>query len=187
MSLKARERINGAWTLNYRDQTHCVHNHAAGNPSVFHEHRKMGPETIKHVNDMMAATIRPMQIAALLNDEEDAVPVSHRDLYNLKARTSRIQRHGLQASDALEANLERDQANDEIYFRYYLNPSGQLCMVYFAIRSAVQYAQRYHEIFILDCTYKTNKHDMPLLIAWVLIFVAWIARPRKLTIGPYSG
>ena len=137
MSLEARESINGTWTLNYRDQTHCVHNHAASNPSAFHEHRKMGPETIKRVNDMMAATIRPMQIAALLNDEEDAVRVSHRDLYNLKARTSLILRHSLQASDALVANLERDQANGEIYFRYHLNPSRQLRMVYFAVRGAV--------------------------------------------------
>ncbi|KAI1003676.1 hypothetical protein K3495_g4527 [Podosphaera aphanis] len=81
----------------------------------------MEPETIERVNRMMAATIRPMQIAAFLNDEKDAVPVSHRDLYNLKACTSRIERHGLQASDALVVNLERDQANGEKYVRYYLN------------------------------------------------------------------
>ncbi|KAI0998915.1 hypothetical protein K3495_g9281 [Podosphaera aphanis] len=104
-----------------------------------------------------------MQIAAFLNYEEDAAPVSHHDLYNLKARTSRIQRHGLQASDALVVNLERDQANGEIYFRYYLNPSRQFSMVYFAVRSAVQYAQHHHEILILDCSCKTNKNDMPLL------------------------
>ncbi|KAI1003569.1 hypothetical protein K3495_g4639 [Podosphaera aphanis] len=127
-----------------------------------------------------------MQIAAFLNDE-DAMPMSHRDLYNLKARTSRIQRHGLQASDAFVANLDRDQANGEIYFRYYLNLSRQLCMEYFAVRSAVQYAQRHHEILILDCTYKTNKHDMPLVILLPEPFVAWIARLRKITIGPYSG
>ena len=172
MSLKARERINGTWTLNYRDQTRCVHNHAASNPSAFHEHHKMGPETIKRVNDMMAATIRPMQISALLNDEEDAVRVSHRDLYNLKARTSRILRHGLQASDALVANLERDQANGEIYFRYHLNPSRQLCMVYFAVRGAVQYAQPLNAITkSLFWTVPTRPTNMICLffIAWVLI------------------
>ncbi|KAI0998709.1 hypothetical protein K3495_g9484 [Podosphaera aphanis] len=102
---EARECANGTWTLNYRAQTHFAYNHAASKPSAFHEHRQMEPEINQRVNHVMAATIRPMQIAAFLNDKEDAVPVSHRNLYNLKARTSRIHRHGLQTSDALVANL----------------------------------------------------------------------------------
>ena len=42
-------------------------------------------------------------------------------------------------------------------------PGGQVTAVLFACSDSLAYLQAYPDILLLDCTYKTNKYDMPLL------------------------
>lgn len=112
---------------------------------------------------MMSASVRSKQIVVVLREEDLSICVSHRDLHKIRSKASRNSWKGLSSSQALVVNLEVDQAVGETFFRYRLDSSCHLTMVYFAVSRSAQYAQLHHEVLLLDCTYKTKKFDMPLL------------------------
>lgn len=50
-----------------------------------------------------------------------------------------------------------------MFFEWWRDESGHIRMLFVADTRAVEYANKHPDILLMDCTYKTNKFDMPLL------------------------
>ncbi|KAI1004030.1 hypothetical protein K3495_g4180 [Podosphaera aphanis] len=105
VSLKAREKSDGSWTLAHRAHENCVHNHTANPSSAYPEHRKLNQQNTKEAQELISAGIEVKQIALILQRKDASLLVSHRDLYNIKASTIREQRLCLSLSEALIQQL----------------------------------------------------------------------------------
>jgi hypothetical protein len=50
-----------------------------------------------------------------------------------------------------------------VFFEYRRDEGGHIAMLFVADIRSVSYLNQHPDILLLDCTYKTNKFDMPLL------------------------
>jgi hypothetical protein len=88
-SIKARERPDGSWTLQWRDSQYCTHNHEPGDPSPFPEHRRLSKQQISTINSHYITGITPSRTVAILRQEDPTIAIQHRDIYNIVASISR--------------------------------------------------------------------------------------------------
>ncbi|KAJ3455772.1 hypothetical protein MRS44_017254 [Fusarium solani] len=84
---------------------------------------------------------------------------TQQDIYNCIARGKRERAKGQSNIHALAGQLNDDGFWNQIR----LDDSGRVEAVIFAHPQSLGYLKLYPEVLILDCTYKTNKHNMPLL------------------------
>jgi hypothetical protein len=66
-------------------------------------------------------------------------------------------------SQALVAHLEAEKVAGRVFFEYRRDEGGHIAMLFVADIRSVSYLNQHPNILLLDCTYKTNKFDMPLL------------------------
>jgi hypothetical protein len=100
VSIKARERLDGSWTLQWRESQYCTHNHEPGDPSAFPEHRRLSRQQISTVNSHCITGIPPSRTVAVLRQEDPTIAIHHGDIYNI---TASISRSKLQNKSPLEA------------------------------------------------------------------------------------
>ena len=112
----ARKRIDGLWTLCYRQPNHSVHNHEAQHSSAFIEHRRLNPEKKNRARELLSTGVQPKQIGLILRGEDPSVSASLRDIYNIRAEAVREERHGQPPAQALINNLTQDQTERHIFF-----------------------------------------------------------------------
>ena len=61
------------------------------------------------------------------------------------------------------SRLEAKKAEGKIYFEQRRDSEGYISMLFIADARSVEYLNKHPDVLLLDCTYKTNKFDMPLL------------------------
>jgi hypothetical protein len=66
-------------------------------------------------------------------------------------------------SQALVTHLEAEKVAGRVFFEYRRDKGGHIAMLFVANIRSVSYLNQHPNILLLDCTYKTNKFDMPLL------------------------
>jgi hypothetical protein len=66
-------------------------------------------------------------------------------------------------SQALVAHLEAEKVARQVFFEYRRDEGGYIAMLFVADIRSVSYLNQHSNILLLDCTYKTNKFDMPFL------------------------
>jgi hypothetical protein len=84
---------------------------------------------------------------------------TQRDIYNRIAATRRDLREGQSSIQALVDQLY----SEGFWCRVKLDPDNRLTAIFFAHPDSVAYLQCNPDVLLLDCTYKTNKYEMPLL------------------------
>jgi antitoxin component HigA of HigAB toxin-antitoxin module len=84
---------------------------------------------------------------------------TQQDIYNRIAATKRDLREGQSSVQALVNQLDKEG------FQYHIRSDidGRLTAIFFAHPHSIAYLQYNPDVLLLDCTYKTNKHAMPLL------------------------
>jgi hypothetical protein len=63
----------------------------------------------------------------------------------------------------LISRLKAEKAEGKIYFKYRPDNEGYIAMLFVADTRSVEYLNKHPDVLLLDCTYKTNKFNMPLL------------------------
>jgi hypothetical protein len=59
--------------------------------------------------------------------------------------------------------LKAKKAKGKIHFEWQYDSDGHIAMLFITDARSVEYLNKYPNVLLLDCTYKTNKFDMPLL------------------------
>ncbi|XP_021840674.2 protein FAR1-RELATED SEQUENCE 5-like [Spinacia oleracea] len=145
------------WSLQIKNNNH---NHdpsddMSGHPSS----RCLTKEEIADIEKQSMAGIQPRQIISSLRQKNPNLQAVARTIYNLK---NKIQKESLGSRSLIQALFEELEQGG-FTFTYVKDDKGHLTHVFFAHPRSIMLAKTYSSVFVMDCTYKTNKYGMPLL------------------------
>ena len=157
-SVKIREQTDSSWIVQHREgQQYCIHNHEPAPPGTFPEHRQLTRDQTALIETNYASGIPASRTIAVLRPPSiftTPLPTS---------RVSRAKRQRKSPPEALIDGLETEKAEGKTHFEWQRDAEGHIAMLFIADVRSVAYLNRHPDILLLDCTYKTNKFDMPLL------------------------
>jgi hypothetical protein len=161
LSVLAKQSLDGSsWVLSHRPgQEFGLHNHAPSeDPCAHPAHRHLTGDDIRVVSSLAASGAAPREIRTYLYNNSVTL-ATQKDIYNRIGAARRDLREGQSSIQALV-----DQLHEE-GFRYQvrLDSDNRLTAIFFAHPDSIAYLQCNPDVLLLDCTYKTNKHSMPLL------------------------
>jgi hypothetical protein len=110
------------------------------------------------VSSLAEAYIAPRFIMSFLikNFDLDA----HRETVINAIREGKVsERYGRSDCQGLTRRLKRKG----FLSRIHLDENGRVMSMFFMFRLTLAYLYAYWHVLVLDCTYKTNKYEMPLL------------------------
>jgi hypothetical protein len=160
--INAKEKVNGSWHLTHRKE-HSTHNHEPSGVGAFPEHRRLNQDQKDTIKTHYTAGITTNHTATVLRDTDPSVTILKRDIYNITASIVRASRKGQSPPEALIAQLEAEKTRGETFFQWRQDEGGHIGMLFVADMRSIEYLNKHPDILLLDCTYKTNKFDMPLL------------------------
>nr|KAJ0202453.1 hypothetical protein LSAT_V11C600311600 [Lactuca sativa] len=99
------------------------------------------------------------QILSSLHQRKKNLPPDSRTIYNLKAK---LRKDKLQNRSMVSALFEELEKEDSIYDILY-NTIGHITHLFITHPLSIKLSKIFSTIFVMDCTYKTNKYHMPLL------------------------
>jgi len=148
------------WTLRHRsDRRFAIHNHEPSQHiSAYPAHRKLSSKDRSTVSNLANTRIAPKDIRTYIRQNSDTI-ATQQDIYNRIADSRRDLCEGQSTISALINQLD----NEGFWSRVQCDLESRITAVLFAHPDSLAYLQAYLDLLFLDCTYKTNKHGMPLL------------------------
>ena len=155
--IRGKRLDGGFWVLELRNNSH---NHDPSSDMSGHlSSRRLTTKEIIDILKMSMARIQPRQILSSLRPKNLNLQAVSRTIYNLKVK---IQKDTLDGHSLIQA-LFKELEQGGFIFNYLKDNNGHLTYVFFAHPKSVILARTYSIVFVMDCTYKTNKYGMPLL------------------------
>uniref|UniRef100_A0A1Y1NIF4 MULE transposase domain-containing protein n=1 Tax=Photinus pyralis TaxID=7054 RepID=A0A1Y1NIF4_PHOPY len=159
-SIIAKEARDSSWQLKHRDPKYHQHNHEPSlHPLAHPAHRKMAAQEKACISQLATSRIHPKEIQIYLREQGIPNLTIRQDIQNRIAETRREICEGQSAIHALINQLEEESFWSRIRF----DDKGRVMSVLFAHPQSLEYLQAYPDVLLLDCTYNTNKFNMPLL------------------------
>ena len=148
------------WSIIYRPGTeYSVHNHEPSlSPSAHPIHRQLSSEDKLMISMLDEAGIPTKNIRAFMRNSSDGL-ATQQDYRNHLKHTRRNITQGQSSIHALAQQLQDDGFSSKIE----VDDDNRVTAILFAHPASLEYLKAYPDIMVLDCTYKTNKFNMPLL------------------------
>ncbi|KAG6978861.1 PKS-NRPS hybrid synthetase [Fusarium oxysporum f. sp. conglutinans] len=160
-SVLAKQSLDGnTWVLSHRpDKEYAHHNHPPSPDASAHPaHRQLNERDAAIISSLTTAGAAPRDIRTYLHNSSDTL-ATQQDIYNRIAATRRDLREGQSSIQALVDQLQ----GEGFWCQVRLDSDNRLTAIFFGHPDSVAYLQSNPDVLLLDCTYKTNKHAMPLL------------------------
>ena len=155
--LYGKRVLGDKWELKVRNPSH---NHIADNTMIGHPiARRLTEEQLQSILHLSEIGSRPRDILALIQRQYPNALVSSKDIYNAR---DALRRQKLGNNTPLEYLLKNLQ-EDSWKYAIKQDSEGHILFFMFAHPESIRYANLYNRVFVLDCTYKTNRYSMPLL------------------------
>jgi hypothetical protein len=121
--------------------------------------RRLTEDQLQKILDLSETGSKPRDILALLRRQYPDTLVSPKDIYNAREA---LRRHKLGNSTPLQFLLRSLQEN---HWKHAIKQDSEGRVLFFmcAHLESIKYANLYNRVFVIDCTYKTNRYGMPLL------------------------
>ena len=153
------------WTVSCTPES-SSHNHEFAVPMAHQKYRaEMVAKHSSRIVQMYNNGTRPVFIATQLRemakDDRDLASISNVQVYNALSRHRRHELNGRTPVQFLYDQLQDPAAN--VLFRDLRDKEGHLTSLFIAPRGGIDLLCRYPHVLLLDCTYKTNRFNMPLL------------------------
>jgi len=155
------ETSSERWKLEHRTRS-IVHNHPpSSNPSAHPVHRRASRTMLVRTTIATDANTgtRVAQTASRLRLEHPDVLFVDHDIYNERQRAVTSQLDGMSRMEFLLKELEEG----DYTFAVTTDDRSRITNLFFAYGPAVEIYKDNFDVLLLDCTYKTNKFNMPLL------------------------
>jgi hypothetical protein len=137
-----------------------IHNHEISSVMNGHPYSRRLKEIQKNkVREFAAAGIRPTQILAAIRNESPGCLASRQTVQN---ELKQARKEFLAGRRPVEALIDVLKDGPYIY-DVDVEPTGMISRLFFSHTQSVKLALTYGNVFVMDCTYKTNRYDMPLL------------------------
>ena len=160
--IAAESTCRSFWSIKHRDKVEFKHhNHEPSTGRLAHlTHRQLSMSTrdVRKVHELTNAGIAPREIRSYLQQNSSTI-ATRQDIMNCIIRGKQLLAHGQSNIHALAEQLDSEGFWNHIH----LNNENRVTAVLFAHPQSLGYLKLYLEVFIIDCTYKTNKYKMPLL------------------------
>lgn len=135
------------------------HNHPPDDVACFWQYRRLTPTMYACAIDMISQMSPGSILNALQSKFGLDCLVTYDDIRNLQQRIWREERGGMRATEAMLSVLKSVNMSS----RCWLHPStAELLGVIITDPMAIVMAQTYGHVLQMDCTYKTNKYNMPM-------------------------
>nr|GEV76541.1 protein FAR1-related sequence 5 [Tanacetum cinerariifolium] len=121
--------------------------------------RRLEPDEVQSVKSMTVSGTPPRQILTSLRQQIPNLPANSRTIYNLKAK---IRRDELGDRSNVRALLDELEKGGFTYDDF-KHSDGHITRFFIAHPLSIKLARLVSDVFVMDCTYKTNKYKMPLL------------------------
>nr|XP_043637923.1 protein FAR1-RELATED SEQUENCE 5-like [Erigeron canadensis] len=149
--------VDGTWV--YKPK-HLKHNHEpssdmSGHPSF----RKLPPDTVQTVEEMTKSGTPPRQILSSLRQQNPDLPANSRTIYNVKRK---IKRDNLGNQSVIGALFEEFEKDGFLYDVLH-DSERHITSLFIVHPLSIKLAKLFSYAFVMDCTYKTNRFNMPLL------------------------
>jgi hypothetical protein len=157
--LYGKKLANNHWQIQVRNPSH---NHEANDNMIGHSlarRRQLTEDqknTIEHLSDIGS---KPRHIISLLRAEQPTTLIKPYDLYNIRDEMRRKKLGNYTPLEFLRETLQ----NNNWRYAFKQDTEGHILFFMFAHPKSIEYANQYNRVFLLDCTYKTNRYKMPLL------------------------
>lgn len=137
------------------------HNHGAMEAHAHSTHRNRALATrMNDVERLYRAGDKPSEIYSKLEQEGEESLFTLKDIQNVCEKMHRQFLNGLAPIQALVREVE---SKDEWIAEVERGPANEVRTLFFAHRSSLKLLERFPYILVGDCTYKTNRFNMPLL------------------------
>ncbi|GJU05403.1 PKS-NRPS hybrid synthetase [Tanacetum coccineum] len=156
---------DGSWVFKVAN---LEHNHEPSTDMLGHpSFRRLEPDDVQSVKSMIVSGIPPRQMLTSLRQQTPNLPANSKTIYNLKAK---IRRNELGDRSMVMALLDELEKGGFTYDDF-KDSDGHITRLFIAHPLSIKLARLFPDVFVMDCTYKTNKYKMPLLdIIGVLCF-----------------
>lgn len=154
------DKEQGPWSIQHPRQP-ASHNHLPTKAEALPNYRrsKRTAELVSVVKAHLSAGIPTRQSLAVLCTEFPDSFQTCRDLYNIKREHRRIIQ---QSVGIVEAAIHRLQA-ENFYTEYGINEQRELDFLFLSHPDSIKMLRQFNDVILLDCTYKTNRYNRPLL------------------------
>jgi hypothetical protein len=153
--LYGKRILDGRWEL----KVSCSnHNHDPDNLIGHPQARQLTSAQLHDLRRLTEVGTRPRDIMTLLREQEPSIPLISRDIYNKRQAVRREKLGGKTSLQYLHDLLVRDDWK----YSFKQDREGRILFFMFAHQESIKFANRYNRVFVLDCTYKTNRYRMPL-------------------------
>ena len=148
---------NGCWQLKVRNP---MYTHGPSDLSAHPQARKFADNQRAEIGRLSSMGVRPQTIEAVLRESDASAHFIRRDIYNARMAERVRQLGGRSPVEYLVQQLQNEGSwlhamqSDDI---------GHIRFLMFAHQKSIAFANQYNRVFLLDCTYKTNRYRMPLL------------------------
>ncbi|KAF7147655.1 hypothetical protein RHSIM_Rhsim03G0114700 [Rhododendron simsii] len=155
--LWGKKKGSECWKVEIKNASH---NHEPSKDMSGHPYcRRFSNEEILSIKRMTTAGIPPRQILTSLRQSNPNCKAIARTVYNAKANITKVVLAGRTMIQALFDEL----GQGDFTFDIKRDGNGRLTHLFFAHPSSIALTKSYPYVFVMDCTYKTNKYKMPLL------------------------
>ncbi|GAA0160256.1 hypothetical protein LIER_43516 [Lithospermum erythrorhizon] len=121
--------------------------------------RVLSNDEVQTIDEMTKSGATPHQIMSYLRRRNPCIKAVATNIYNTKAN---ILKASLGGRSNIQVLLE-ELGNGGFLFDVLKDEEDHLTHVCFAHPNSVQLSRSYSNVFVMDCTYKTNRYNMPLL------------------------
>ena len=147
----------GLWSLILKDSTH---NHQPTSAESHPLHRQLTTNDLSFIAGETRRRIAPHLTTSELRILNPERPIKKKDVYNARTKL-RSEKNG--PYTRIQSLLE-ELEGDEWSCLWDVDEWDQLKALAFFHRRSIELLKKFHNIFFMDCTYKTNRYNMPLLI-----------------------
>jgi len=135
------------------------HNHPVGIDLAGHSAvRRPSPNEVSRIKELGCHGIAPKQILSVLHAEFEGNQTTAKEVYNV-LQSAKVD--FLRGRTAIEALV--DLVSENVYVSKVWLQEQMLHGLFFMHNDSVKLTKAYGTVFLLDCTYQTNKFHMPLL------------------------
>ncbi|KAK9736070.1 hypothetical protein RND81_04G247900 [Saponaria officinalis] len=155
--IQGKRKSDGLWTL---DLINISHNHDPSKDMVDHPScRRLTKSETSEVERLSISGIQPRNILSSLRLKNPNIQAVSRTLYNVKTK---IRNEKLDGRSMIQALFE-EFGRSKFLYNYKRDEKGHLTHLFLAHPKSVMLSKLYRNVYVLDCTYKTNVYKMPLL------------------------
>ena len=121
----------------------------------------MNPDVVETIRAATESNTKPGQIFTSLRVRGgETLLVSKRDIYNVRQLLRQQALGPLTAIQALLQHLDNGQWQSD----YKRNEANQVTDLFFIRNDCLELLRDNYEVILMDCTYKTNRYKLPLLL-----------------------